>query len=113
VNKIYGARFRQRVAGLGFHEVAITAQSPWQNPYVERLIGSLRRECLDHTIVLSERHLKRILADYFAYYHRWRTHQALEMESPEGREVHSIDRGYVVETDDLGGLHHHYERIAA
>jgi len=85
----------------------------WSNPYIERLIGSVRRECLDHTIVLGERHLKRILADYFAYYHRWRTHQALEMDSPEGRETHSIDRGRVAEVAEVGGLHHHYERIAA
>jgi transposase InsO family protein len=110
---VYGTTFRTRVTGLGFEEVVIAAQSPWQNPYVERLIGSIRRECLDHTIVLGERHLKRILADYFAYYHRWRTHQSLGMDSPEGRAIHPVDRGLVVEIDEVGGLHHHYERAAA
>ena len=110
---IYGTRFRKRVEGLGFEEVVIATQSPWQSPFVERLIGSIRRECLDHTIVLGERHLKRILADYFAYYHRWRTHQSLEMDSPDPREVHPIDRGRVVEVSEVGGLHHHYERTAA
>ena len=65
-DRIYGASFRRRVGSLGFEEVLIAARSPWQNPYVERLIGSIRRECLDHIIVLNERHLKRILADYFA-----------------------------------------------
>jgi len=110
---VYGTWFRKRVAGLGMEEVLIAPQSPWQNPFVERLIGSIRRECLDHTIVLGERHLKRVLADYFGYYHRWRTHQSLEMDSPEGREIRRIDRGRVVEVSEVGGLHHHYERVAA
>jgi transposase InsO family protein len=110
---IYGMAFRKRVTGLGMDEVLIAPQSPWQNPYVERLIGSIRRECLDHTIVLGERHLRRILKDYFAYYHRWRTHQSLEMDSPEGRQTEPVDRGRVVEIDEVGGLHHHYERVAA
>ena len=98
---------------LGLEQVVIAAHSPWQTPYVERLIGSIRRECLDHTIVLNERHLKRVLTEYFRYYHHWRTHQALEMDSPEGRETHAVDRGHVVEVSEVGGLHHHYERIAA
>jgi putative transposase len=110
---IYGEYFCHRVMSMRIEQVVIAARSPWQNPYVERLIGSIRRECLDHTIVLSERHLKRILADYFAYYHRWRTHQALEMDAPEGREVHPVDRDRVVEIDEVGGLHHHYVRVAA
>ena len=83
------------------------------NPYAERLVGSIRRECLDHTLVLNERHLKRVLTDYFGYYHRWRTHRALEMDSPEGRETQAVERGRVVEIGEVGGLHHHYERIAA
>jgi putative transposase len=112
-DKIYGGRFRQRVTGLGFEEVVIAARSPWQNPYVERLIGSIRRECLNHTTVLNEQHLKQILTDYFRYYHRWRTHLALEMDSPDGQEAHSIDRGRVAEVAEVGGLHHHYERVAA
>jgi putative transposase len=112
-DKIYGAKFRKRVGGLGIEEVLIAPRSPWQNPYVERLIGSIRRECLDHMIVVNERHLKRILTDYFDYYHRWRMHQALERDCPESREVHAVDRGFVVEVDEVGGLHHHYERVAA
>jgi transposase InsO family protein len=112
-DSIYGEYFFRRVKNMGIDQVVIAARSPWQNPFVERLIGSIRRECLDHTIVLSERHLRRLLKDYFRYYHRWRTHQALEMDSPEGRETHSINRGRVAEVAEVGGLHHHYERIAA
>jgi putative transposase len=112
-DRIYGTRFRQRVEGLGFEEVVTAARSPWQNPYVERLIGSIRRECLDHTIVLGERHLKRVLTDYFRYYNRWRTHQSLEMDSPGGRETDCVARGRVIEVAEVGGLHHHYGRVAA
>ena len=110
---IYGAEFRKRVHGLGIQEVLTAARSPWQNPYVERVIGSIRRECLDHVVVLSERHLRRLLSDYFDYYHRWRTHYALEMDSPEGRAVQDGKLGGVVELPEVGGLHHHYERLAA
>jgi len=110
---VYGAWFRKRVTGLGMKEVLIAPQSPWQNPFVERLIGSIRRECLDHTIVLGERHLKRVLTDYFRYYHRWRTHQSLEMDSPEGRAACPAEQGRVIEVAEIGGLHHHYVRIAA
>ena len=71
-DRIYGGAFKARVRGLGIKEVIIARRSPWQSPYVERLIGSIRRECLDHVVVLSERHLRRILAGYFAYYHKSR-----------------------------------------
>ena len=91
----------------------ISRHSPWQNPYVERLIGSIRRECLDHVIVLNEEHLKRILGAYFRYYHRWRTHLSLEMDAPEPRSVEPRESGEVVEIPEVGGLHHHYERRAA
>ncbi|MBM3318784.1 MAG: transposase [Candidatus Eisenbacteria bacterium] len=110
---IYAHAFSRRVRSLGCEEILIAPRSPWQNPFAERLVGSIRRECLDHTIVLGERHLRRILTDYFEYYHRWRTHQALAMDCPECREVHAIDRGLVVEVEEAGGLHHHYERAAA
>ena len=73
-DSIYGARFRRRVTRLGIEEVITAPCSPWQNPFVERLIGSIRRDCLDHVIVLNERHLKRVLSRYFNYYHHWRTH---------------------------------------
>jgi putative transposase len=112
-DKIYGQVFRGRVTGMGFQEVLIAPHSPWQNPFVERLIGSIRRECLDHVIVVNEGHLRRILSSYFHYYHGWRTHLALEMDCPEPREVQSVDRGRVVELPEVGGLHHHYERVAA
>ena len=88
-------------------------RSPWQNPYVERLIGSIRRDCLDHVIVLNERHLKRVLSSYFDYYHRWRTHLSLEMDAPDPRPIHGPERGRIVEFPEVGGLHHHYERLTA
>jgi hypothetical protein len=80
---------------------------------VERLIGSIRRECLDHVIVSGERHLKRVLREYFDYYHRWRTHLSLDMDCPEPRGAQLPERGSVVEIPHVGGLHHHYERRAA
>jgi putative transposase len=110
---IYAEHFCRRVRNMGIEEVVIAARSPWQNPFVERLVGSIRRECLDHVIVLNERHLKRILTCYFDYCHRWRCHQSLEMDCPYPREVHPVGQGRVVETSHLGGLHHHYERAAA
>jgi putative transposase len=112
-DRIYGAFFRQRVQHMGIEEVVIAPRSPWQNPYVERLIGSIRRECLDHVIVLSENHLRRILTGYLAYYHTWRTHLALKMDSPERRPVQPPERGRVIAVPEVGGLHHHYERQAA
>jgi transposase InsO family protein len=83
-DRIYGHAFRHRVKGIGIRDVLTAPQSPWQNPFAERLIGSIRRECLDHVLVLSERHLHRILTRYFAYYHRARTHLALQKDAPDG-----------------------------
>ena len=94
-------------------QVLTAPRSPWQNAFVERLIGSIRRDCLDHVIVLNDRHLKRILIRYFEYYHRWRTHLSLGMDSPESRLVQAPALGKVVEFPEVGGLHHHYERLAA
>jgi putative transposase len=91
-DSMYGASFRQRVWNMGIEEVVIAPRSPWQNPYVERLIGSIRRECLDHIIVLHEPHLRRILLSYLAYYHRWRTHRALAMDTPNSRGAASRTR---------------------
>jgi transposase InsO family protein len=108
---IYGEDFQRRVRGLGMEQILTAPRSPWQNPYVERLIGTIRRECLDHVIVMNKRHLIGILRNYFAYYHGWRTHQALDMDAPEGRAVQS--EGEVIEILEVGGLHHHYERRAA
>ncbi len=98
---------------LLIEEVSTAPRSPWQNPYVERMVGSIRRDCLDHVIVLNERQLKRILTIYFDYYHRWRTHLGLKMDTPQGRDVRTSDQGKVTEVPDLGGLHHHYLRLAA
>jgi transposase InsO family protein len=110
---IYGTDFRSRVASMRIDEVVTARRSPRQNPYVERLIGSIRRECLDHVIVLGEDHLRRTLRRYFDYYHRSRTHLSLEMDSPDGRQVQPPDRGDMVEFPEVGGLHHRYERRAA
>jgi len=112
-DSIYGEFFQRRIKNMGIKQVVTAARSPWQNPFVERLIGSIRRECLDHVIVMNEKHLRRILAAYFIYYHRWRVHQSLEMDCPEHRNVHMLDRGRVVEIGHIGELHHHYERVAA
>jgi hypothetical protein len=108
---VYGNYFRNRVNGMGIKEVLIAPQSPWQNPFAERVIGSIRRDCLNHVIVLNERHLKRILKTYFSYYHCWRTHLSLDMDCPEPRTVQA--KGKVREFPEVGGLHHHYERLAA
>ncbi len=112
-DRIYGAFFQRRVRNMGIEHVVTAPRSPWQNPFVERLIGTIHRECLDHVVVLNERHLRRILSRYLDYDHRWRVHQSLEMDCPANRDVHSIDRGRVVAIDHIGGLHHHYERVAA
>jgi len=98
---------------MGIEEVLIAPRQPQQNPFVERLIGSLRRECLDHAIVLGERHLKRLLHGYFSYYDRWRTHLSLDVDCPEPRQMQPKEMGKVVEFPEVGGLHHHYERRAA
>ena len=109
---IYGERFRRRVKSLGVGEVRIAPRSPWQNPYVERLIGSIRRECLDHLIVFNARHLKRLLRSYFTYYHGARTHLALAKQCPKPRLVERRDRGNIVAFPHIGGLHHEYRRAA-
>jgi transposase InsO family protein len=80
---------------------------------VERIIGSIRRDWLDHVVVLNSHHLKRILTSYFNYYHRWRTHLSLGMDSPESRSVQSQELGKIVQLPEVGGLHHHYERLAS
>jgi putative transposase len=110
---IYGDEFRHRVAGMGMTEVIAAPSSPWQNPFAERLIGSLRRECLDHVIILSEQHLRRVMSRYVSYYHGARTHLALEKDAPTPRRIHASTEGPVVAFAEVGGLHHRYERRAA
>jgi len=110
---IYADAYRRRVAGMGIAEVMSSPSSPWQNPYVERLIGSVRRECLDHVIVLGESHLRHMLASYVSYYHGSRTHLALDKDAPTPRRVQDAAEGHVVAFPEVGGLHHRYERRAA
>jgi transposase InsO family protein len=96
------------------HSGILTApRSPWQNAYVERLIGSIRRECLDHVIVINESSLRSVLQSYFEYYDHTRTHLALEKDAAVPRRVQSPEMGRVVELPQVGGLHHRYERRAA
>jgi len=110
-DSIYGERFRGRVASMGTQEVLTAYHSPWQNPYVERLNGSIRLECLDHIIVFNEMHLRRILRSYFAYYQDDRTHLGLDRETPGERPTTSraSPTDGIVELPRIGGLHHRYE----
>jgi transposase InsO family protein len=112
-DKIYGADFVRRVRAMRVEQVLTAPRSPWQNPYCERVIGTLRRECIDHVIVVGEHHLRRILRKYLEYYHGSRTHLALDKDAPEPREPESIDGGKVIALPMVGGLHHRYTRRAA
>jgi putative transposase len=107
------AHDRRRVRHMGIEEVLIAPRNPWQNPCVKQLIGRIRRECLDHAIVLHERHPRRLLTAYVRYYHRWRTHRALDMDCPLPRPVQGPEDGSIREVPEVGGLPHHYERRAA
>ncbi len=107
---IYGNEFRRRTHSLGVREVRTALRSPWQNPYCERLIGTLRRECLDHVVVINEWHLRRLLASYADYYHGARTHLALDKDAPVPRVVHPPEGGFVTSVPMVGGLHHRYVR---
>ena len=98
---------------MGIEEVVTAPRSPWQSPYVERVIGSIRRECLDHVIVLNERHLRAILLSYVDCYQRSRTHLALAKDTPERRSVQPAGAGKIVAFPQVGGLHHRYQRLAA
>ncbi len=111
-DSIYSHWFRRRVKGMGIEEALIAPRSPWQNPYCERLIGSIRRECLDHLIILNERHLLRILISYFDYYHNSRTHLSLARNAPHPREVEPPSQGKLIAIPRVGGLHHRYTRAA-
>jgi transposase InsO family protein len=110
---IYAEKVRRRIMSLGIEEVVTAPRSPWQNPFVERIIGSIRRDCLNHIIVLNERHLRRILREYFSYYHTCRTHISLNKDPPETRTVEPPEMGDIVAFPHVGGLHHRYGRIAA
>jgi transposase InsO family protein len=107
----YGNEFRHRVQSLGVKEVITAPRSPWQNAFAERLIGSIRHECLDHVVVLNERHLRRLLKKYLTYYHGSRTHLGLGKDAPEPRAV--MSQGKIIAISQVGRLHHRYERRAA
>jgi putative transposase len=110
---IFGDDFTRQVKDLGIEEVLSAPRSPWQRAYVERIIGTIRRECLDHLIVLGETSLRRNLRSYFDYYHGSRTHLSLSKDAPDSRPVHSAELGNVIAIPQVGGLHHRYERRAA
>ena len=110
---IFGADFTKEVRDLDIKEVLSPPRSPWQRAYIERVIGSIRRECLDHVIVLNEASLYRHLKSFMAYYHETRTHLSLEKDSPASRSVQPPSIGSVVALPQVGGLHHRYERRAA
>jgi len=110
---IYGRDFDAMTRDMGKEEVLTAARSPWQNPSAERLVGSIRRKCLDHVIVWNERSLRRTLQSYFAYYQGSRTHLALGKDAPEPRAVEPPAQERVVAIPQVGGLHHRYLRRAA
>jgi len=109
---IYGEKVRRRIKSLCIEEVVTAPRSPWQNPYVERIIGSIRRECLNHVIIINERHLRRQLKSYSTYYHEARTHLSLDKQSPVPRSIEPPEQGKVVAIPHVGGLHHEYRRAA-
>jgi transposase InsO family protein len=109
----YGAAFRNRVRVMAIKEVVTAPRSPWQNAYVERIIGSIRRECLDHLIIFNEHHLRRVLSSYVQYYHRTRTHLSLAKDCPQTRPISQPTGGKIIAFPEVGGLHHRYVGRAA
>jgi len=109
----YGEPFDETAQAMNMKQILTAPRSPWQNAYVERLIGSIRRECLDHIIVFHERGLRRILQSYFDYYEKSRTHLGLAKDAPVPRAVQPPELGTVMARPQVGGLHHRYERRAA
>jgi transposase InsO family protein len=108
-NRVFGSIVRQRLRAMGIRGKPIAPRSPWQNGFAERLIGSIRRECLDHVIVYSEAHLRRVLRSYVRYYNDMRTHRSLNKDAPSRRPFQLV--GALKSRPILGGLHHHYVRI--
>src|SRR3954469_1132106 len=108
-DRIFGSIVRHRLRAMGIRDKPIAPRSPWQNGFAERLIGSIRRECLDHTIVLGEAHLRRLLISYASYYNEIRTHRALQKDAPIHRPIERI--GILKSRPVLGGLHHQYVRM--
>ena len=112
-DQVYGERFSRQARMLDIRETVTAPRSPWQNAYAERVIGSIRRECLDHIVVIGERHLRGILSNYVDYYNETRTHLALAKDAPEPRSAQTPSQGRVVEVPRVGGLHLEYRRRAA
>jgi hypothetical protein len=108
-DRIYGAVVTRRLRAMGIRDEPIAPASPWQNGFAERLIGSIRRECLDHIIVLGEAHLRRILISYADYYNSVRAHRSLHEDAPIFRPIQQT--GIIRSRPILGGLHHHYVRV--
>jgi transposase InsO family protein len=108
-DRIYGTIVTRRLHAMGIRDKPIAPASPWQNCFAERLIGSIRRECIDHVVVLGEAHLRRILQAYACYYNKIRTHRALDKDAPASRPVQPT--GSIKSHPILGGLHHHYVRV--
>jgi hypothetical protein len=109
----YGENFRRQVDAMGITGVVTASRSPWQNAFVERVIGSIRRECLDYIVIFNERHLRRVLSTYIDYYHRTRTHLSLDKDCPDPRQIMPRGIGKIVAIPQVNGLHHRYERLAA
>jgi putative transposase len=109
---IYSIYFQRRVQHMGIRQVVIAPRAPWQNPFAERVIGSVRRECLDLVVVLNERHLRRLLRAYLEYHNHTRPHQSLGNDSPRGRKMQSVASGQISVVPEVGGLHHRYQRAA-
>jgi transposase InsO family protein len=107
-DRVYGGEFIRRIRAMGMRDRPIAARSPWQNGYAERLIGSIRRECLDHVVVFGEGHLRNLLRSYQQYYNECRTHLSLDKDAPLARPV--IVNGRIAAYPVLGGLHHRYCR---
>jgi transposase InsO family protein len=108
-DRVYGAAAMRRLRAMGIRDKPIAPGSPWQNGFAERLIGSIRRECVDHIVVLGETHLRRILKSYARYYNETRTHRSLDKDAPISRPVQRT--GGIISHALLGGLHHHYVRV--
>jgi putative transposase len=112
-DRIFGAEFVNQVKAMGIRQVLSAPRSPWQRAYVERVIGTIRRECLDHMIVFGGRSLYRHLRSFIDYYHCSRTHLGLEKDTPQPRTIQPPDIGRIIAIPQVGGLHHRYERRAA
>jgi transposase InsO family protein len=112
-DSIFGHDFAQQLQAMGIQQVLSTPHAPRQRAYIERLIGTIRRECLDHLIVFNESSLRRHLAVFSEYYHRSRTHLSLQKDTPDKRPIQPRSAGKIVAIPEVGGLHHRYERRAA